>query len=93
MGEVIVTLNREAATALLKEARRDFENGAHELYATLDGQEHRRLLAMGIEYAADYVRDGRELEEVRLWVDRWEWLSDMFESLPIDQEAFEEVAA
>lgn len=34
-----VTLNREAATALLTEARRDFENGAHEL---LSGDESQR---------------------------------------------------
>lgn len=31
-----VRLNREAAAALVKEARRDFENGAHELYNSSD---------------------------------------------------------
>lgn len=33
-----VSLNREAATALLAEARRDFENGAHELWSGDEGQ-------------------------------------------------------
>jgi hypothetical protein len=33
-------LNRDAATALLKEARRDFENGAQELWGMNDRTQH-----------------------------------------------------